>query len=116
MTYPSSRDWSWAGNVWDGLPLPGCNAVLRQGTASDGKRESLTTLLCVVNCTMISFQILFLGGVVFIIGFERTYRFFFQTHKLKGSAFFFGGILIVLIGWPLIGMLVECYGAFLLFG
>ena len=65
---------------------------------------------------MISFQILFLGGVVFIIGFERTYRFFFQTHKLKGSAFFFGGILIVLIGWPIVGMLVECYGAFLLFG
>ena len=61
-------------------------------------------------------QILFLGGVIFIIGFERTYRFFFQAHKLKGSVFFFGGILLVLIGWPIIGMLVECYGSFLLFG
>ena len=61
-------------------------------------------------------QILFLAGICLIIGIERTYRFFFQSHKLKGTAFFLGGIALVLIGWPIIGMLVESYGGFLLFG
>ena len=61
-------------------------------------------------------QILFIVGIVFIIGMEKTYRFFFQPHRLKGTAFFLGGILIVLIKWPIIGMIVESYGAFLLFG
>ena len=60
-------------------------------------------------------QILFLAGVGFIIGPTKMYYFFFQSHKLKGTAFFAGGIFIVLIGWPIIGMLVEIYGAFLLF-
>jgi hypothetical protein len=51
-----------------------------------------------------------------IIGFERTFRFFFQRYKIKATLLFFGGILIVLVGWPLIGMIVEIYGFFLLFG
>ena len=61
-------------------------------------------------------QILFIAGIVFIIGMEKTYKFFFQPHKLKGTAFFLGGNLIVLVKWPIIGMIVESYGAFLLFG
>jgi len=60
-------------------------------------------------------QILFVAGIGFIIGASRTYSFFFQRHKLKGTGFFFAGIAIVLIGWPFIGMLVESYGFFLLF-
>ena len=51
-----------------------------------------------------------------VIGLERTFRFFFQRHKLKGSAFFIGGIFIVLIGWPMVGMILETYGFVLLFG
>ncbi len=61
-------------------------------------------------------QILFMAGIVFIIGIQRAASFFFQPQKAKGSAFFFGGILVVIIGWPIIGMLVETYGAFVLFG
>ncbi|XP_065189956.1 vesicle transport protein GOT1B-like [Sycon ciliatum] len=60
-------------------------------------------------------NILFLAGLGFVIGLERTFRFFFQKHKLRGSGCFFGGILIVLLGWPIIGMCVEAYGFFILF-
>ena len=60
-------------------------------------------------------NILFLCGLAFVIGLERTFRFFFQRHKLRGSTAFFGGILIVLFGWPLIGMIIEMYGFIVLF-
>jgi len=60
-------------------------------------------------------NILFLCGLACVIGLERTFRFFFQVHKAKGSSAFFGGILIVLFGFPLIGMLVELYGFVILF-
>ncbi|KRZ97059.1 hypothetical protein D917_04908 [Trichinella nativa] len=61
-------------------------------------------------------NILFISGLTFVIGIERTGRFFFQSHKIKGTVFFFSGIVIVLFGWPVVGMLVESYGFFSLFG
>ncbi|KAL8593769.1 golgi transport 1B [Nucella lapillus] len=60
-------------------------------------------------------NILFISGLAFVIGLERTFRFFFQKHKVKATGFFAGGILIVLIGWPVVGMVLEMYGFFLLF-
>lgn len=61
-------------------------------------------------------KILFITGICLIIGLERTIKFFFGPLKLKGSLFFFGGVFIVLFGWPLVGMLVEIYGFIALFG
>lgn len=61
------------------------------------------------------FQILFICGLACIIGLERTFRFFVQRKKIKSSLAFFGGIIIVLMGYPLIGMVIESYGFFLLF-
>ena len=61
-------------------------------------------------------QILFLSGLGFIIGYERTFWFFFQKHKWKGSGFFFLGIFVVFIGWPVVGMCLEIYGFIQLFG
>uniref|UniRef100_A0A803YLK8 Golgi transport 1A n=1 Tax=Meleagris gallopavo TaxID=9103 RepID=A0A803YLK8_MELGA len=60
-------------------------------------------------------NILFLSGLVFVIGFRRTFTFFFQRQKMKGSSFFLGGVLIVLMRWPLLGMLLEAYGFITLF-
>ena len=60
-------------------------------------------------------NILFLSGLAFVIGLERTFRFFFQYHKIKGSTAFFGGIFVVLFGYPLIGMIIEAYGFIVLF-
>ncbi|XP_061914133.1 vesicle transport protein GOT1A [Entelurus aequoreus] len=60
-------------------------------------------------------NILFLTGLTFIIGLRRTAHFFFQKQKFKGSFFFLGGVSLVLLRWPIIGMLVETYGFILLF-
>ena len=68
-----------------------------------------------IKCIFFSFQILFIAGLAFVIGLERTFRFFFQRHKVKATGFFIGGIFVVLIGWPVIGMVLEIYGFFLLF-
>lgn len=60
-------------------------------------------------------NILFIAGLSCVIGLERTFRFFFQKHKIRASIAFFGGIIIVLAGWPIVGMLLETYGFVLLF-
>ncbi|XP_023966083.2 vesicle transport protein GOT1A isoform X4 [Chrysemys picta bellii] len=60
-------------------------------------------------------NLLFLSGLAIIIGLRRTFNFFFQKEKLKGTSFFLGGILIVLLRWPLLGMLLETYGFITLF-
>ncbi|KAH8235776.1 hypothetical protein KR032_007419, partial [Drosophila birchii] len=60
-------------------------------------------------------NILFISGLGCVIGVERTLRFFFQRHKVKGTTAFFGGIVFVLMGFPIIGMIIESYGFFALF-
>ncbi|XP_058525047.1 vesicle transport protein GOT1A isoform X2 [Ochotona princeps] len=60
-------------------------------------------------------NLLFLTGLSFIIGVRKTSAFFFQRHKLDGTSFFLGGVLLVLMRWPLLGMLLEAYGFFRLF-
>ncbi|XP_061778530.1 vesicle transport protein GOT1A [Nerophis ophidion] len=60
-------------------------------------------------------NILFLTGLTFIIGLRRTAYFFFQKQKFKSSFFFLGGVSLVLLRWPVIGMLLETYGFILLF-
>ncbi|XP_054275001.1 vesicle transport protein GOT1B [Macrosteles quadrilineatus] len=60
-------------------------------------------------------NILFVAGLAAVIGFERTFRFFFQRHKTRASIAFFGGIVIILYGWAFVGTLLELYGFVLLF-
>lgn len=60
-------------------------------------------------------QLLFLAGLSLIIGLRKTCFFFFQWHKLKATSFFLGGVAMVLLRWPLLGMLLEAYGFINLF-
>lgn len=64
---------------------------------------------------LVLFQILFVAGLAGVIGFERTFRFFFQRHKTKASIAFFGGIIVILYGWAFVGSIMELYGFILLF-
>jgi len=61
-------------------------------------------------------NILFIIGLTLIIGLQKTVLFFARRQKLKGTAAFTAGILLILLRWPLVGFLVELYGIFVLFG
>ncbi|XP_067323160.1 vesicle transport protein GOT1A isoform X2 [Anolis sagrei] len=73
-------------------------------------------MLLYMDSVLLAFgNILFLSGLAVIIGLRRTFGFFFQKPKLKGTSFFLGGIIIVLLRWPVLGMLLEIYGFINLF-
>eukprot|EP01083_Nonionella_stella_P076781 209370_1 len=57
----------------------------------------------------------FIIGLVFIMGLHRTRKFFLNKKKLAGSLAFFCGILLVIIGRPILGMLIELFGIINLF-
>jgi hypothetical protein len=61
-------------------------------------------------------NVLFLSGVCLIIGPQRSVRFFFNRKKAKGSALFFVGMALVLLGVPVVGVAVEAFGFINLFG
>lgn len=64
----------------------------------------------------LTFQILFIIGLTLIIGPQKTFIFFARRQKWKGTAAFLGGVILILLRWPLTGFLVELYGIFVLFG
>ncbi|KAJ1728389.1 Golgi Transport [Coemansia biformis] len=61
-------------------------------------------------------NIAFLAGISMIIGVQKTVVFFTRRDKLRGSVAFFAGFLLVLVKWPIIGILVEAFGFLNLFG
>eukprot|EP00160_Parvularia_atlantis_P001333 Unigene11070_Nuclearia_a/m.33855 Unigene11070_Nuclearia_a/g.33855 ORF Unigene11070_Nuclearia_a/g.33855 Unigene11070_Nuclearia_a/m.33855 type:complete len:142 (-) Unigene11070_Nuclearia_a:85-510(-) len=61
-------------------------------------------------------NVMFLAGVTLVIGVGKAYNFFFQARKWKGTATFLGGIVLVFLRWPKLGMAVELFGFVNLFG
>lgn len=61
-------------------------------------------------------NILFVIGVVLIIGPTRTIYFFARPTKIKPTIFFFGGITLILFKHSFIGFIVEGVGILSLFG
>ncbi|CDO68986.1 hypothetical protein BN946_scf184762.g2 [Trametes cinnabarina] len=61
-------------------------------------------------------NILFLSGLTLIIGPHKTFYFFARRQKLRGTACFIGGILLVFFKWPFVGVIVETFGFLNLFG
>lgn len=99
---------------WVARPAPYLTVV--SGLAPDPQgQEWGGEPLCLCSCPLPLPQLLFLTGLSLIIGLRKTFSFFFQRHKLKGTSFFLGGVVIVLLRWPLLGMFLETYGFFSLF-
>eukprot|EP00871_Galdieria_phlegrea_P001028 jgi/Galph1/1926/GphlegSOOS_G618.1 len=60
-------------------------------------------------------NLLFVSGIVLIIGSKRSFQFFFYRRR-RAAFFFFTGVVFVLLRWPLVGFLVEGFGLVNLFG
>ncbi|KAI3918571.1 hypothetical protein MKX01_041891 [Papaver californicum] len=60
-------------------------------------------------------NILFLSGVMLTIGLKSTMQFFMKRQNYKGTISFGAGFCFVLIGWSIIGMILEAYGFIVLF-
>uniref|UniRef100_A0A7S1UNK8 Vesicle transport protein n=1 Tax=Grammatophora oceanica TaxID=210454 RepID=A0A7S1UNK8_9STRA len=61
-------------------------------------------------------DLLFLTGLTLTIGFSRTIRFFSRPDRLRGIISFFGGVFLVMVRWPVLGMICQLYGLVYLFG
>lgn len=61
-------------------------------------------------------DLLFLMGLTMTIGFSRTIRFFSRKDRIRGIIAFFGGISLVMMRWPIVGMILQVYGIIYLFG
>ena len=62
-------------------------------------------------------DVLFLTGLTLTIGVSRTIRFFSRPDRMQGIIAFFGGIaLVILMRWPILGMISQGYGLVYLFG
>lgn len=52
-------------------------------------------------------NILFLLGLLILIGPQKTLLFFARRQKLKGTAAFSAGIMLILLRWAFFGFLIE---------
>ncbi|CAL5190471.1 unnamed protein product [Lathyrus oleraceus] len=60
-------------------------------------------------------NILFVSGVSLTIGLKSTMQFFMKRSNFKGTISFGIGFLILMVGWPILGMIIEAYGFIVLF-
>ncbi|KAG4964498.1 hypothetical protein JHK85_039473 [Glycine max] len=60
-------------------------------------------------------NILFVSGVSITIGLKSTMQFFMKRSNFKGTISFGVGFFILIMGWPILGMIVEAYGFIVLF-
>ncbi|CAI4035759.1 hypothetical protein SMKI_13G4110 [Saccharomyces mikatae IFO 1815] len=61
-------------------------------------------------------NVLFLIGVILIIGSQKTYIFFTRPNKRRGSLFFLVGAFLILLKWTFSGFIIESLGIIGLFG
>ncbi|ODV76379.1 Got1p [Cyberlindnera jadinii NRRL Y-1542] len=61
-------------------------------------------------------NLLFVIGVVLIIGPQKTVVFFTRSTKIRGTIFFVLGIVLILMKWSFVGFIVEAIGILQLFG
>jgi Got1/Sft2-like family len=61
-------------------------------------------------------NLMFMGGVPMTIGPGRTAGYFFQPKKARATGCLVLGIVLVFVGWPVLGIILEAFGLLNLFG
>lgn len=60
-------------------------------------------------------NLMFITGVIVAVGFTKVVEFTFNKSNVKGTIFFSGGVLLVLVQWPILGLIAESIGFIVLF-
>ncbi|XP_073134388.1 vesicle transport protein GOT1-like isoform X2 [Henckelia pumila] len=60
-------------------------------------------------------NVLFISGVALTIGLKSSAQFFMKRSNFKGTVSFGAGFVLVVIGWAILGMILEAYGFVVLF-
>uniref|UniRef100_A0A7R9UFL3 Vesicle transport protein n=1 Tax=Pinguiococcus pyrenoidosus TaxID=172671 RepID=A0A7R9UFL3_9STRA len=76
---------------------------------------ALGVLFLLDTALLVIGNILFISGVVMTIGLSRTIRFFTKRERMRGTICLACGMLLVLVRWPLFGMILEVGGIVTLF-
>jgi len=61
-------------------------------------------------------NLFFITGVPMTLGPGRTAGYFFQPKKARATACLAAGVMLVFIGWPIFGIILEAFGLLNLFG
>ncbi|KAJ3675421.1 hypothetical protein LUZ60_004463 [Juncus effusus] len=60
-------------------------------------------------------NLFFLSGVGLLLGWQYMFQLFTSTKNLKGIIPFFLGLFLIFVRWPVLGIIIEIYGSFVLF-
>ncbi|KAK9138924.1 hypothetical protein Sjap_009518 [Stephania japonica] len=60
-------------------------------------------------------NICFLSGVALLLGWRSTWDLFTKKMNYKGSISFFLGLVLIIVRWPITGIILEIYGSIILF-
>ncbi|XP_047323990.1 vesicle transport protein GOT1-like [Impatiens glandulifera] len=86
------------------------------GLTAFGVMFSTLGIICLFDKGLLAIgNILFLSGVALTIGFKSSLQFFLRPANYKGTLSFGLGFFLVVIGWPVFGMILEAYGFIVLF-
>lgn len=95
----------------------GSNRKLGMGLVAGGSAITLLGITLMFNKSLIKLgNIMFVSGIPCLLGIARVSKFLTQPSKMRGSATLAAGFFLILIGWPIFGMLVEIFGLLNLFG
>mmetsp|Transcript_14132 Transcript_14132/g.28173 ORF Transcript_14132/g.28173 Transcript_14132/m.28173 type:complete len:140 (-) Transcript_14132:71-490(-) len=93
------------------------NTKIGTGLLALGFILLFTGVIFLFDSTLLAMgDIFFLVGLTLTIGPSRTMKFFTRRDRLRGIVSFFGGVFLVLMRWPVVGMVMQFYGLVYLFG